>query len=232
MKDPKGKFYFNVILLPLAVAVVVLGLVLFLHFGEYVSLSDAIYGYSLPLAAFFFLSMRNNRDWLRLPDGSYRNIKNQPLRLSQASEPQRYEEEFFLSKKEQVITTLVGAAMMVGGAVVMVQMQKSILFPISSALVGAGLLHLGIKGFLDKTPKLKIAETGLWTNKLGFVSWDEISETRVVEENTGRAPQTVLYIYLKGTVFAEANRPDEALTLTDIAGKENVKEAIHRLSTR
>ena len=107
--------------------------------------------------------------------------------------------------------------------------SKSILIPIGTSASGFFLSYVGIKGLLDKSAKLKLAKKGLWTNKLGFVDWNDITKAQVVEDNSGRSPQTILEIYLKGTVFAEANQPDEKLYLTDIDGKEFVEMVVDNL---
>ena len=44
--------------------------------------------------------------------------------------------------------------------------------------------------------------------------------------------QTILEIYLKGTIFAEANQPDERLNLTDIEGKQFVETEIYILQSK
>lgn len=92
---------------------------------------------------------------------------------------------------------------------------------------GLFLLYAGLKGLLDKSAQLKIAKNGLWTKKLGFVNWDDISFADVIEDKKGKSPQTYLEIRLKGTKFEEANQPDERLVLTDLKGKEHVELLIN-----
>ena len=55
------------------------------------------------------------------------------------------------------------------------------------------------------------------------MEWKNINKAQVVQESSGRSSQTILKIYLKGTIFAEAGEPDQRLILTTVAGKENVE---------
>jgi hypothetical protein len=100
-----------------------------------------------------------------------------------------------------------------------------------SNIAGLFLSYIGFKGLLDKEAKLKIANNGLWTKKLGFVNWDDINFAEVVEDKSGKSPQLWLDIRLKGTKFEEANQPDERLLLSGLKDKETVEMVINNSIT-
>lgn len=98
--------------------------------------------------------------------------------------------------------------------------------------MGLFISYFGMKELLDKTAKLSLAKSGLWTNRLGFVDWNDLTKAQVVEGKSGRAPQTILEIYLRGTVFAEENQPDERLAITEIDGKDYVEILMESLRSK
>jgi hypothetical protein len=220
-------FYLSVYVLPIAVIAIICGLVYSASKANYLGRTDLSYGYIFSLTPAFFLYIFNRRNWLKMPDGTYHNIKG----ISQTTtvnlnEPTEYEAEYFNSKKQK-ISTLLSGLLMVGVAIwLAIRGGRTILLPIIAIFFGVFLSYAGIKGLLDKTAKLKLAKTGLWTNKLGFVVWKNVTKAQVVENRSGRTPETILEIYLKGTVFAEANQPDERLYLTDIENKGMIETVL------
>ncbi|HLK30756.1 MAG TPA: hypothetical protein VKT28_19420 [Puia sp.] len=223
-------FYLTVYLLPVAV---ISGICVLIHWAataHYLSRTDTYYGYFLSLTPGLLVFAYNKKNWLKMPDGTYHNIKGiAPTNKINLNEPAAYEAVYFNSKKEKISSALVGLALIGIGIWLGAKGANSILIPIGTSAAGFFLAYVGIKGFLDKSAKLKLAKTGLWTNKLGFVDWKDITKAQVVQDTSGRAPQTILEIYLQGTVFAEANQPDERLYLTDIDGKEYVETVIDNL---
>ena len=119
---------------------------------------------------------------------------------------------------------MIAAAIFVG-----IKKVRGALFPILIGSSGIFMLYIGIKALLDKSPRLKLAKQGLWTAKLGFVDWNDITKAQVVVNKRGRSQQTVLEIFLKGTVFAEANKPDERLVITAIDNKEFIETVIDNM---
>jgi hypothetical protein len=227
--ERRKNFYFRVYLLPALSAGILIALAYLAYASGHLSKGDFIYGCVLSLTPAMFIYAFNRRHWLKMPDGTYHNIKGiPPTNKITFSEPAIYEAEYFYSKKEKITTLLIG--LFLTGISVWISQKggKSILIPIGSALAGLFLSYVGIKGLLDKTAKLKIAKNGLWTKKLGFVNWDDINYADVVEDKSGREPQLYLEIRLKGTKFEEADQPDERLLLSDLQNKGDIDMVINQ----
>lgn len=224
----KRNFYLKVYFLPIALAAAICGFIYWGSLNGYLKRQDAIYGYIFSLTPPFLLYAFNRRNWLKMPDGSYHNIKGiSPTPKLNFNEPAQYEAEFYYSKREKAISFLAGFALIGLGIWISLKSAKTIITPLMTTGGGVFLAYVGLKGFLDKNARLKIAKNGLWTNKLGFVNWDDINFAEVVEDKTGDAPQLYLEIRLKGTKFEEANQPDERLLLSDLKGKANVEMIIN-----
>ena len=200
---------------------------------NYLPKGDVIYGCVLALTPGLFLFAYNKKNWLKMPDRTYHNVKGiSPTNKINLKEPTEYEAEYFYSKKEKITSTLTGLALIGVGIWLQLKGSKSILIPIGTSVMGIFLSYVGIKGLFDKSAKLKLAKNGLWTNKLGFVDYSDITKAQVIEDTSGKTPQTILEIYLKGTVFAEANQPDERLFLTDIEDKQFVEIVLDNLISK
>jgi hypothetical protein len=220
-------YYLSVYLLPLGLVAVLCGLVYGASAKHYLPTTDTIYGYFLTLLPAFLLSAFNRRHWLKMPDGTFHQIKGiAPNPKQTYYEPAAYEAEYVFSKKEKAITTATGLALLGLGSWLGVHYTTSVLMPIMAGAIGLFLTYSGIKGLFDKNAKLKVAKNGLWTAKLGFVSWDDVNFAEVVEDKSGRTTQLLLEIRLKGTKFEEANVPDERLLLSDLKDKELVEAVI------
>ena len=220
-------FYLTVYLLPVAVVAAICGLIYWASSKNYLQSTDISYGYFMSLTPAFLLYAYNRRNWLKMPDGTYHNMKGiSPTPKLNFNEPIAYEAEYFYSRTEKAKTVLIGFALIGGSIWLGFKSSKTILLPIITNISGLFVTYMGLKGFRDKTAKLKIAKTGLWTTKLGFVNWDDINFADVVEDKSGDSPQLYLEIRLKGTKFEEANRPDERLLLSDLKDKETVEMII------
>ncbi len=231
----KKNFLLTVYVLPATLALAICGILYYASVNNFISSLDRNYGYVFSLSIAFFVFAYNKRQWLTMPDGTYYNLKgNTPAKKINLHEPAEYEEEFFYSKKQQAASAVAGLVM-VGMAVFLVisggkiKAGKTVLIPIVTGAGGLVLAYKGITGLLDKTPKLKLAKTGLWTNKLGFVDWNDITKAVVVANQAGQSKQTILEIYLKNTVFAEADKPDESLNLTEVNNNQYVEMVIDNL---
>ena len=220
-------FYIEVYLLPIIVVAVICGLVYWASSNKYIEKTDIGYGYFMSLTPALILYAFNRRNWLKMPDSTYHNVKGiSPTPKLNFYEPTEYEAEYFYSKTEKATTTLMGLALVVVSVWLGFKRSKTILMPIVINIMGLFLIYVGLKGFLDKNARLKIAKNGLWTNKLGFVNWDDINFAEVVEDKSGKSPQLFLEVRLKGTKFEEANQPDERLLLSDIKGKDTIDMVI------
>ncbi len=226
-------FYLTVYVLPIAAVAIICGLVYSASKANYLTRTDTTYGYVFSLTPALLLYAFNKRNWLKMPDGTYHNIKGiSQTNTVTVNEPIEYEAEYFYSKKEKATSALLGLLMVGIGIWVAAIGAKTILVPIVTVIGGLFLAYIGIKGLLDKTAKLKLAKKGIWTKKLGFVDWNNVTKAQVIEDRSGRTPQTILEIYLKGTVFAEANQPDERLILTDIEDKGMVETVVGTLMSK
>ncbi|MFT3902733.1 MAG: hypothetical protein QM727_06145 [Niabella sp.] len=228
------KFYLTVYILPIATAAIICGLVHLASKVNYLTPTDTLYGYIFSFMPAFLLYAFNKRNWLKMPDGTYHNIKGtSPTNNIAINEPAAYEVEYFSSTKEKVFSILIGLFLVGAGIWSIIKFTKIILVPIIITMIGGLLLsYIGIKDLLDKTAKLKLAKKGIWTKKLGFVDWNNVAKAQVIEDRSGRYPQTILEIYLKGTIFAEANKPDERLNLTNIEDKEMIEMVVGTLMSK
>lgn len=229
----KKNFYLTVYVLPICITLGICSLIYFATTSNYLPKREAIYGYFLSFTTGLFLCAYNKKNWLKMPDGSYYNIKGHSSTTKFNSiEPKEYEAEYFYAKKEKVTSALIGFGLIGISLWLLFKSSKSILVPLGTIAMGIVLAYIGIKGILDKSPKLKLAKTGLWTAKLGFVDWNNVAKAQVVEQKNGKTPQMILEIYLKGTIFAEANQPDESLYLNEIDGKEFVEMVVDDLKSK
>jgi hypothetical protein len=210
-------FYLTVYLIPIALVAALSGLVYWASTNNYLQKTDTTYGYFMSLTPAFFLYAFNRRNWLKMPDGSFHYIKGiAPSPKLNFNEPTEYEAEYYYSKTEKATSLLVGLGLICVSIWLGLKGSKTILIPIVTNIGGLFMSYVGLKGLLDKSAKLKIAKNGLWTNKLGFVNWDDINYAEVVEDKSGKQPQLFLEVRLKGTKFEEANQPDERLLLSDL----------------
>jgi hypothetical protein len=221
-------FVLTVYVLPIITAGIVCGLVYLGSSQSWLSKTDMAYGYFLSLTPAVFVYSFNRRNWLKMPDGSFHNIKGvMPTQTVRFNEPEVYEAEYHYSKKEKASTTISGLFLIVISVWIGFKNSSTVLMPIVTNIVGLFLFYIGLKGWLDKSAKLKIAKDGLWTKKLGFVSWDDINFADVVVDKSGNNEQTYLEVRLKGTVFEEANQADEKLLISDLKNYKTIETVIN-----
>ena len=229
----KRNYLATVYLLPVAVVLIICSTVYFYSTTNEISRVDATMGYALSISFGVIIFAYNKNNWLKMPDGTFYNIKGvTPPHKIYLSEPAEYEAEFGYSKAQNAGLVILGVILIGMAAYFGVKGIKSIIVPIYVLGIGGMLLFKSITGMLDKAPVLKLAKSGLWTKKLGYVEWKDITKAQVVEERSGRSNQMILKIYLKGTIFAEAGEPDQRLLLTTVAGKENVEILIDDLVSK
>jgi len=226
-------FYLTVYIFPIAVVAIICGLVYWASLNNYLQKTDINYGYFMSLTPAFFLYAFNRRNWLKMPDGTFHNIKGIAATPKiNFNEPTEYEAEYFYSKTEKATSLFVGLGLIGVSIWLGLKGAKTILIPIMTNIGGLFMSYVGIKGLLEKNARLKIAKNGLWTNKLGFVNWDDINFAEVVEDKSGKQPQLFLHIRLKGTKFEEANEPDERLLLSDLKDNEMIELVINNSITK
>ena len=222
------KFILTVYAVPIITTIIICCLVYFGTKLNVIPEKDTFYGYITSLTPGIILYAFNRKNWLKMPDGTFHFIKDLQTESDiNYKEPNVYEAEFFNSFKDKAITSFWGLIAIGGGIWLGLKSSNTILIPIGTSLLGAFLAYTGIKGLIDKTAKLKIAKNGLWTKKLGFKNWDEINFAEVVIDKSGKQPQTILEIRLKGTKFDEANQPDERLNLTELKYKDDIEMIIN-----
>lgn len=213
---------------PLILALVIGGVVYLCVLYKLLLERELYYGFFLSLTPSLFLHSYNKKYWLKMPDGTFHNVKNiGTSSFINTIEPLFYEDEFYYSKEKIIISIIMGFVAIGMSVLLFIHYSELILIPFGTAVFGLFLSLFNVKKLFDKTAKLKIAKNGLWTNKLGFVNWDEINFAEVVEDNSGKTPVLYLNIRLKGTKFEEANQPDERLLLSDLKNKEDIEAKIN-----
>jgi len=195
-------------------------------------LLELYFGCILSPIAGFLIWQYNSSKWLKMPDGTYYNINAiQPAQNTQAAAPDKYEQEYYFSKPANWVTVVLGICIIVAAALLWLRTKMGVMISIVFASGGFVYLIKGIIAILNRAPQLKLDPKGVWTKQLGFVPWKAIQNARVVitksDKNHSRS-ETILKIYLRGTVFAGAGQPDEALYLTDIANNNQVQSAIEK----
>lgn len=228
--ERQKSFILTVFLFPIVTALAIGAILYFFSPKLHIARFDSVFGYFLALLAGLFLYGFNKRYWLKMPDGTFHNIKGvaQTNKVSRI-EPSEYEEAYFVSKKDKVIAIFLGIVIISASIFLGINGSRGIFLPIYMSCLGIFMVYTGITAFFDKNPRLKLAKQGLWTPKLGFVDWNDITKAQVIIDKNGRSPQTILEVYLKGTVFAEANKPDERISLTAIENKEYIETVIDNL---
>jgi uncharacterized membrane protein len=226
-------FIIQVFALPLALILGICGLIYLAFHENLLSKTDALLGGFFSFTPAFILYAKNKNKWLKMPEAGYINIKDLPPTYPMnINEPTEYEAEYFDSKKEKIISALSGLALFFVAIWLGLNKTGFILIPIVCGIMGMFMAFTGIKRLLDKKAKLKLAKSGLWTKQLGFIDYNNISNAEFTEETSGRSPQTMLNIFLKGTLFNQAGQPDERLVLTDVLGKEYIEILLESLMSK
>ena len=229
----KKHFLIEVYALPLALIIGICGLIYLAFHENFLSKTDAFLGGFFSFTPGFILYAKNKNKWLKMPEAGYVNVKDLPPTYPiNTNEPTEYEAEYFESKKEKIISTISGLALLVVAIWLGLNKTGFILIPIACGIMGIFMAYTGTKRLLDKKAKLKLAKSGLWTKQLGFMDYNNIVNAEVTEETSGRSPQTILNIFLKGTVFSQVVQPDERLVLTDVVGKEYVEILLDSLMSK
>src|SRR5580704_9490208 len=93
----KKNHFIEVYLQPIAIALLIAAAVYLFTRANYIRSVDMVFIYYLSLLTGLFIYGRNTRNWLKMPDGSWQNIKGMQtdFKLS-ASEPANYEDEYFI----------------------------------------------------------------------------------------------------------------------------------------
>jgi hypothetical protein len=173
----------------------------------------------------------NKYKWLPLPDGTHFHINREETAvtdiafLKNSDAPQTYTVEFRNSKSEKGLVLLCGLVILIYGLYIF--SSTSVIFPLMICCCGLLLIVPGYKGFVDRSPKLKMSEKGLWTPELGFRSWGSIAKAKIEKETTGRITEVFLVIYLKNGKFEDGAYPDQKLSLTGIKDKDTIEDFSH-----
>jgi hypothetical protein len=229
----KKNFLLTVYVLPIAVALLIFGITYYISEKNWFPNWDIYYSYFISAFVGFFLSGRNKAKWLAMPDKSYFHVQGiSPTHKPNPNEPAQYEEEYFYAKKINKGTAISGLILIGLGIFIRLNVEKSLLVPLMTIGGGIFFFYSGFRGLQDKSPQLKLASEGLWTKKLGFVGWDDIAKTEVMDGTNGTAENIFLDIYLKGNGLRENKLPDERLDLTNIEDNQFVEMFIHELTNK
>ena len=231
-KKRKINFYLYVIILPVFSIILICIFTFFLARKSYITKADSGLSYAFSITAGIIIYGLSKKNWLKMPDGTYYNIKKiRQKNKATLDEPVEYEEEFFYSKKVNILVFLIGLILVGAGILFSVKQKESILLPIGTITLSLLLIYTSSKNLLYKTAALKFAKKGLWTKKLGFVDWNDLINAQVIEEVNGNSTQLILEIYLKGTIHAQANEADESIYLSSIANNQFIEIVIENLIT-
>lgn len=214
-------FYLRVYVLPIAVFAVLAGLTYWLSTNNILLNRHTRYDFVAAIVLASLLYSANKRQWLRMPDGSYFYVKSIKVQSNTGrTEPAQYEAEFVYSKKGSALLLAAGLFLIIFAVL---STFDALLLPMMLVAAGIFFTYLGLSRILDHRPQLKIATTGLWTRKLGFVHWDDMNAALVVIDHGGRTTTQNLEVWLKGTKFEEANQPDESLIISNLANHEQIE---------
>ena len=188
---------------------------------------DKILGCISGVGIGLLLYLRNVFNWLPLPNGSYINTKeigSTAKRTDPYVEPLSYVSEFYYSIVSKFLSVAIGILIIAGG--IYFFSKTSIIFPALLIAGGIFILYSGLKELRDTSPKIKLAESGLWTKQLGFKPWTTISKTEIKTERGYRTTQIYLEIYLRDS---KNNYPNQRLLLNDIKNYKKIKPKIDEL---
>jgi len=228
-KKRKHIFYSSVYILPALSFVLSFLLIYFLANKGYLPKKDKEIAFVFSAIIAVFIWGYYKKYWLKMPDGSYHNIKAAlQSKAIKINAPKSYEQEFFYSKKKTILVLFL-AIPFLGVGIVTIVMLKSILIPLFTMSLGLLIVYSAITTLLDKSAALKLGKTGLWTKKLGFVDWDDIIGAQVIKKTENNTTTFLLEIFIKGTVYSKANEPDETLNINNIANKQIINGIISNL---
>jgi hypothetical protein len=74
----RKNFLLTVYALPIATAAIICGTIYMAAKAKYLSKGDAAYGYMSSLMAGMLLFASHRKNWLKMPDGTYHNIQDNP----------------------------------------------------------------------------------------------------------------------------------------------------------
>ena len=178
----------------------------------------------------------NKHKWLPLPDATHFRISKEEttaMKISSSenmNEPESYAAEFRYSRSEKGLVLICGLVTLLYGLYKI--SRTSVIFPLLICALGLFLIIPAYKGFIDRTPKLKLSKKGLWTSQLGFRRWDSIAKAKIKEEIVGRVTELFLVIYLKNGKFENSDYPDQKLSLKDIKDKDTIEDLLFKLSNK
>ncbi len=229
----RRNFTLSVYVLPLVVIFAISFAIYFAAQRKWLTGADSRSAYLFSLCAGAIVYVMNIRKWQRMSDGSHHYmIAVFPSPKTSVNEPTNYEEEYYNSKRGKANAVLLGLTVIGMGIYLGIETDNTIPITLLNVLVGMVLTYSGIRGLRERKPKLKLAKEGLWTQKLGFIDWKDIARAQVLENTNGKTTETILEIYLKGSIFAESAQPDERLFLTELEDKQYVEMAVETLMSK
>lgn len=227
----KRNYYLLVYVFPVIMNGFLAALIYYLAKDGYIKKQESYFGYFFIALETISLHFNLKSKWLKLPDSNFIHIKSIPYEKS-LLEPTDYVAEYYAKKTDKYIAVIYPLFVIAMGIFFYfsdIYNGYKIIF-IFSILFGIYLFVINIKLILEKGPRLKIAKNGVWTKKIGFVTWDKINSANVKIEN-GRNTIYTVEIYLKGTLFEQVNKPDELLPITDIKERDEIKKILESMQS-
>ena len=94
------------------------------------------------------------------------------------------------------------------------------------AIAGILFTFLGFRDFFDKSAKLKLSTEGFWTEKAGFIAWQEVIDLVI---NKGNYNTVVLKVYLRKKDDNTQELPVVAIGITGLKDADKIVPLIEAL---
>lgn len=145
---------------------------------------------------------------------------NKEIPIKEASE---YLAEFSYMLRSKIVATVGGLCIIAMGLLFF-----NLFFSIIAFSGGSVIFYYGFKELINPKAKLKLAKTGLWTEKLGFKPWSSIKNIRIeIDEypvNSGNYNSLKIYLMENDTIH-----PDQELMLDALKNSERIKPLIDEI---
>jgi hypothetical protein len=227
-------FYLKAYIYPSILALIVCSLVCFITNYYNLDRFDLLFGclFGIGLGCFFYI--KNRFKWIKSSD-SYIYIGNSEVNKKNecsyndllSSEPSIFVAAFYIPLSSKIINVIFGLAII--GIGVYFLSKSSIIFPSIIMFGGVFMIYSGCKELMNRSPKIKITDGGVWTELLGFKSWDSIRKFEINIEKSGRSKFTYLDIFLKANDFDCA---DDRILINELKNGDQIKPMIDELFHR
>lgn len=131
------------------------------------------------------------------------------------------EEVFYVSKRTQAFKIFIAVFLIIVGIILLGRGRT--VRGLCSIIPGALLLIPAIKNLRDKSTKLSISPEGIWTEKLGYVSWESVMQANIVADAGSREKKLLLQLFLKD---GNPRQPDDRIPINDLVNFQHIQVLI------